>query len=199
MPYAAAAFALVLAAPSAASAQASTLGARIGLGLPFGDTAGNGPAVRDLTKSVVPIQIDLGLKLGKPVMIGAYLGYGFGQLADEADGRCGAADCSASVIRLGLQGAIHSEVSSGREIWAGVLFGWERLHFDAPSPDDVTANGWEFGLQGGFDFSSATSGFGPFVSLSVGQFGDLSGTDVSVGERKTHGTLQVGVRGYFKT
>jgi hypothetical protein len=191
----AAAVALALAAPSA-SALEPFLGARIGLGLPFGDIV-SGNDVRDVVSSVVPLQVEGGLRLGRPFSLGAYLSYGFGLLGDETDRACGAVDCSARIFRIGVQGAIHSDIGSGRDVWGGVLFGWERLGLDAPQ--DVTASGPELGVQGGFDFTGTRTGFGPFVSLTFGEFTSLEvgGRDAPVGDEKVHGTLLLGVRGYF--
>jgi hypothetical protein len=190
--------ALALAAPALAPAQAPFLGARIGYALPFGDVA-SGISIRDIVKSVVPIQVDAGFKLGRPWTLGAYLSYGFGQLAGDADRACGTADCSVSVIRLGVQAALHSEIRPEREVWAGVLAGWERLGLDAPGALEVTANGWELGLQGGLDLASRSAGFGPFASLGFSRYSsvDTGGSDPNLRDR-THLTMQVGVRGYFK-
>jgi hypothetical protein len=191
----AAALALALAA-SPASAAEPFLGARIGFGLPFGDIV-SGDDVREVISSVVPLQVDAGLRFGRPLSLAAYVSYGFGQLADETDRACGAADCSARILRIGLQAAIHSGVASGRDVWGGVLIGWERLGLDAPR--DLAASGPELGIQGGLDFTGTGTGFGPFVSLTFGEFSSLEvgGGDVPIGDETVHGTLLLGVRGYF--
>jgi hypothetical protein len=196
-PLTAAVAALALAVPAAASAQAPFLGLRIGYALPFGDVA-SGRSMRDVVKSDVPIQIDGGFRLD-PWTLAGYLSYGFGQLASEADRACGTADCSANVFRLGLQAALHSEIRPEREVWGGVFGGYERLDLDAPGSLDLTASGWELGLQGGFDFATRSTGFGPFAAFSFGRFTSLAvgGNDVDVPEA-THVTLQLGIRGYFK-
>ena len=189
---AAAVFAFALAAPSLASAQAPYAGARVGFGMPFGGIT-TGTSHRDLITSGVPLQLDGGFKLG-PVDVGAYFSFGFGQPAAECVG-----SCSANVVRAGVQGALHSEVRPGREVWAGVLAGWERTKLSATG-GDLSASGWEGGLQGGFDFASSTTGFGPFLSLTLGQFSDITvgGATGTISEKKFHGTFQAGVRGFFK-
>jgi hypothetical protein len=193
--FAAGALALAFAA-STASAADPFLGARIGFGLPFGEIA-SGTDLRDVVSSDVPLQVDAGLRFGHPLSLAAYLSYGFGQLADDADRACGSADCSARILRLGVQAAIHSGIGGSRDVWGGVVFGWERLALDAPT--DLTASGPELGIQGGLDFTGSGTGFGPYVSLTFGEFSSLEvgGRDVDVGDEKVHGTLLLGVRGYF--
>src|SRR6266545_5920922 len=186
----AAAFALALAAPSLASAQAPYVGGRVGYGMPFGEISAGAPQ-RDVISSGVPLQLDAGFKLG-PVDGGAYFSYGFAQ----PDSSCGGS-CSANVIRAGLQGSLHSEIRPGREVWAGVLAGYERMSVGG---GDASVSGWAGGLQGGFDFASSTTGFGPFMSLTVGQFSNVTedGASASITDKKFHGTFQLGVRGFFK-
>jgi hypothetical protein len=195
----AAALAVAVAAPLAASAQAPFLGLRIGYAIPFGNIVPQN-SIRDVQRSNVPVQIDGGYKFDQRWDLGAYLSYGFGQLADEAEDACGAADCSTNTFRFGIQGAAHFEVRPGREAWGGLLFGFERLDLDAPGTLDTTASGWEFGFQGGFDFATGSTGFGPFASLTWGRFENLArgGNDVSLPDKEIHTTFQLGVRGYFK-
>jgi hypothetical protein len=190
--FAAAALALALALPSLASAQSPILGGRIGFGVPTGDVM-TGTSHRDVITSDVPLQLDAGFKVG-PVDFGAYFSYGFATPDSDCPG-----SCSANVIRAGLQGALHSEIRPGREVWAGVLFGYERLKV-ANDDGDFSASGWEGGLQGGFDFASSTTGFGPFLSVTFGQFSDFtSGAGSgSIPDKKLHNTFQLGVRGFFK-
>jgi hypothetical protein len=190
--------ALALALPAAAGARDLYLGLRIGYALPFGDVA-SGTSIRDIMKSDVPLQVDAGFKLGKQWDVGAYTSYAWGQLAGATDTACGTADCSANVFRIGAQGSLHSEIRPEREAWFGALVGWERLDLNAPGSLDLTASGWEFGLQGGFDFSTRSTGFGPYTSLTFGRFTSISrgGSDVDV-SHATHATFQLGVRGYFK-
>jgi hypothetical protein len=186
-------------APLAARAQDAYLGLRIGLGLPFGNIAAQ-DAIRDVQQSHVPVQIDGGYIFDEHWSAGAYLSYAWGQLADEIDTACGAADCSTATFRFGIQGAGRFEIRPEREVWAGLLFGWERLDLDAPGALEATASGWEFGVQGGFDFASTSAGFGPYLSLAWGRFGDLErgGNDVSLPDKEIHTTLTLGIRGYFK-
>jgi hypothetical protein len=192
--------ALAFALPSAASAQAPYVGARVGYALPFGGVTTN-YGVRDYISSEVPLQIDAGFRLGRPVDLGLYFSYAFAQLPTKASDGCAAVgeSCSANVIRVGAQVNMHSEITRGRELWAGLLGGYERLGFGSGAAK-ASMSGFELGVQGGFDFAADSFGFGPFGSLTAGQFTSFSagGHDMDMPEKKFHGTFQVGVRGHFK-
>jgi hypothetical protein len=130
--------------------------------------------------------------------LGAYVSYGFAQLASEADRACGAASCSANVIRLGAQWTLHNELAADREVWGGILAGGERLDISAKgTPVDTTAYGAELGLEGGVDFARGRGRFGPFVSTTLGRFFSVSGTSVGFDRMRTHVALQLGLRGYL--
>src|SRR4051812_27714518 len=105
--FAAAALALALAAPSLATAQAPFAGFRIGYGFPNGNVVA-GTSQRDVIKSVVPLQLDLGWRLG-PVDFGGYLSYGFASPASACPG-----SCSANVMRLGVEGMLRAPLARER-------------------------------------------------------------------------------------
>jgi hypothetical protein len=191
-----AAFALALGAPSAAHAQAF-LGGRIGYAFPYGtalEIAGNSTSERDLVKSSVPLQVDAGLRLG-PIELGGYLSYGFATAGSRCSG-----SCSANEVRLGVQANLHSPLAREREVWAGVLLGWERLKISPSSGSDSTASGWQAGIQAGYDFAGSSFGFGPFGMLTAGQYDsfEVGNTSLSGFSKKIHGQFQIGVRGFFK-
>jgi opacity protein-like surface antigen len=190
------AFAVALATPSAAHAQAY-LGGRIGYAFPYGtalEVAGTRTSERDLVKSSIPLQADAGLRLG-PIEVGGYLSYGFATAGSQCTD-----SCSAKELRLGVQANLHSPLSHEREVWAGVLFGWERLKLSPGSGSDSTASGWQGGIQAGYDFAGSSFGFGPFGMLTVGQYDsfEIGNTSLSGFTKKLHGEFQVGVRGFFK-
>ncbi len=196
---AAALAAVALATPSGASAAQSSpyLGARIGYGFPYGTALSVGPdstSQRDLVKSSVPLQGDVGLRMG-PIDLGGYFSYGFAKAGSACTG-----SCSASHLRLGAQLALHAPIASEREVWGGVLFGWERLKLSPSSGGASTASGWEAGLQGGYDLAGSTFGFGPFVMLTAGQYDafERNGVEVPSFTEKLHGMFQLGVRGFFR-
>jgi hypothetical protein len=196
--FAGAAFALALAAaPSAASAQAAFLGFRIGYGFPYGtvyDAGGTSPDQTDLMKAVIPLQLDAGFRMG-PTELSGYFAYGFGKSPSGCAG-----SCSVSDLRLGAQAVLHAPLRAEREVWGGVLLGWQRTSLSPGSGGDSTASGWEGGLQGGYDFVNSTAGFGPFAQLTFGRYGSIeqSGTSFSGFDKTWHGTMLFGVRGHFR-
>lgn len=195
---AAAALALSLAAPSGASAHsAAYAGARIGYGFPYGTALSLGTestSQRDLVKSSVPLQGDLGLRIG-PIDLGGYFSYGFAKAGSACEG-----SCSANHVRLGAQLALHAPIASEREVWGGVLFGWERLKVSPSSGSASIASGWEAGLQGGYDLAGSSFGLGPFVMLTAGQYDSFerNGATVQGFTKKLHGMFQLGIRGFFQ-
>ncbi len=185
------------AAPSTASAQEPFLGFRIGYGFPNGtafDAGGTSMDQSDLIKSVIPLQLDLGFRTG-PAELSGYFSYGFATSPSGCPG-----SCSANVVRVGAQAVLHAALRSERELWAGVLLGWERTHLSPGSGGEANASGWEGGLQGGYDFTNSTAGFGPFIQLTTGKYNSIEqgGNSVSGFDRTWHGTVLLGVRGHFR-
>jgi hypothetical protein len=193
-----AALALALAAaPSAASAQEPFVGFRIGYGFPYGtafDFGGSSTNQTDLAKAVIPLQLDLGFRTG-PAELSGYFAYGFGKAPSDCPGSCSVYD-----VRIGAQAVLHAAMKAERELWGGVLFGWNRTHLSPGSGGDFTASGWEGGLEGGYDFVNSTAGFGPYLQLTTGRYSNLeqSGTSLSGFDRTWHGTVVLGVRGHFR-
>lgn len=201
-----AALIVAFAIPTAASAQIF-IGARLGYGFPWGkliDAPGPND-VKDLARGQVPIQLDLGLKLGKALAIGAYASYGFVLLDKDLKDACDAADqdCSAATLRFGAQANLHAENSPTTEFWGGVSLGYTQLKQQDTIVDEYTLSGFEGGLQGGFDFLLSPSfRFGPFASLTVAQFtkwddGTNDGDVEDFADTAMHGWFQVGVRGMW--
>jgi hypothetical protein len=188
--------------PSTASAQIFA-GARLGYGFPLGDVWQDA-ALKDMLKAQVPVTIDLGLKLGRALAVGAYASYGFGLLSKDSKDYCDAAnlDCSATVIRVGVQANLHAANSERTEFWGGVTAGYSRLG-TKEGGDEFILTGFEGGLQGGMDFISSPSlRIGPFASVTAGQYtkwddGSQSGDVADFADTTVHGWIQIGVRGLF--
>jgi hypothetical protein len=188
--------------PSAASAQ-FFLGARLGYGIPWGDIETSWP-VKDSLKSQIPIQVDAGLKLGQALAIGGYAGIGIGQPSNGWQDDCDFynSTCSATDFRFGAQVNLHAANTETTEFWGGVGLGYEQLRFKDSKGliTQLTFKGVEATLQGGFDFLLSPSfRFGPFASLSVGQFTNwATKTDSGkITDKELHGFLTIGVRGMF--
>lgn len=198
-----AALIVAFAIPTAASAQIF-IGARLGVGFPWGKIVDEPGAndLKDLAKAQVPVQLDLGLKLGKALALGAYASYGFVMLDDDLKDACDAAnwDCRAATLRFGVQANLHAENSATTEFWGGVTLGYTQVKYEEILVDEYTLSGFEGGLQGGFDFlASPAFRFGPFASLTVGQFNkwDDGTNDGEVDNTAMHGWFQIGIRGMW--
>ncbi|BDG02702.1 outer membrane beta-barrel protein [Anaeromyxobacter oryzae] len=185
-----------LAVPSLSHAQVS-LGLRLGFA-PVGGDAMKDLKMSDGIKSQIPIQLDAIYNLNKNVGLGGYFSYGLGQTASDA---CGTGvSCSASVMRLGVQGTYTLDPMGQATPWAGVGIGYEWAKVSGGG-ETLTLKGFEFlNLQVGADFAVAPQlAVGPYLGMSVGQYSDaeISGTSASIPDKSTHEWFQVGVRGKF--
>jgi hypothetical protein len=175
--------------PLASQAQFS-LGARIGYAPAMGDYVKDAP-MSDGVKSQIPIQLDALYSFTPAFAAGAYLSYGFAQL----EGDC--ADCSASDLRLGIQGTYaFNSVSQQFVPWLGAGIGYEIASVDNGA-GSVDTSGWELlNLQGGADYKVGEKfSVGPYVLFSIGQYSSIEGNDIA--EKGTHEWLGFGVRGKF--
>ena len=198
--------AAALALPAQAGAQVS-LGLRLGWAAAMGD-AEKGGKLSDGVKSQIPIQLDATYQLTPSFSLGGYASYGFGQLGGEFDQLCDAADCSARVVRLGVQG-IYSFAPMGQlRPFAGVGAGyeWGSLTAEAGGQEaSVSYRGFELlNLTAGADYLvSPQLAIGPYVGFSVGRYSDTSvdtGTmEISseIDQKAMHEWLQFGIRGRF--
>lgn len=198
---AAAALLVTTALPSAASAQIF-LGVRGGYAIPWGDVMTSRP-LSDTVKSQLPVQLDLGLKLGKALGVGAYASYGLAQRSAAWRRECDArgSDCSAATLRIGAQLDLHAENTASSELWGGVAAGYEELRTRDPNGlvPEVAFKGYDATLQGGFDLLvSPEVRIGPFVSVTVGRFDRVkAAAEAEITSKELHGWLQLGVRGMF--
>jgi hypothetical protein len=218
----------VLLLPGLASAQVS-LGLRAGYALPFGDAyeqSGLGTFKQsELTKGVLPLQLDATWRFNPSFTAGLYLSYGFGQIGTKLKELCATSGSSCkdpSIIRYGAQGAYTFEATGKLEPWLGLAIGVEQASFGVKNfvygtipgtPPTVlaadldgTLRGWEAGVEGGADYRVSPSfAIGPLLSFSVGQYtvqhitlagqGTVAGGGVDTA--KTHEWLTLGVRGRF--
>lgn len=196
-----AALAFVTALPTLASAQVF-VGVRAAYALPWGDVMTTWP-MKDSFKSQIPLTLDLGLKLGPALAVGAYASYGFVQPSSSWKADCTAtgSTCSAADVRVGAQVNLHAVNNESSELWGGVGAGYEQLRAKDSKGlvADVTFKGYDATLQGGIDFLvSPTFRVGPFASVTVGQFTKVAAaTEASVTNKEMHGWFQFGLRGMF--
>jgi hypothetical protein len=194
-----------VAVPTVSSAQLQ-LGARLGYAIAGGDFAKD-RKMSDGVKSQVPLQVDAAWRFTKELAVGAYFSYGFAQLASQA---CpSGADCSASDIRLGVQGFFtFADLDSFVIPWIGLGTGWERGHYEISgggATTKTTFTGWEYlNLQVGGDMKASPQfSFGPYFMFTVGQFdkakveSPLLNTDGSISDKANHQWYHFGVRGKF--
>lgn len=139
------------------------------------------------------------------VFIGLYAQYGFASINDCSDG----VSCSATDIRLGLQGQYHFLPGRPVDPWLGLGAGYEWLSDSRTGGGSTIKDSIQgiefFNLQGGADFK-VTGGFtlGPFASVSFGQYssatlgGDgIAETNLSLKDKTSHEWILFGVKGSF--
>jgi hypothetical protein len=198
-----AALLLTAVVPSTASAGVF-VGLRAGYALPFGDVEGGAP-LADQYEAMIPITLDLGLKLGKALAVGAYGGFGIGRLAGTNDcaATAGATGCRASQLRGGVQLNLHASNSEKSEFWGGVAAGFTQL-WDTGTPGtgdlDVKTFGLEASLQGGLDLVASPSfRIGLYAAATAGQFTQTNDgiTRTEIADKAFHFWLQAGVRGLY--
>ena len=213
-----AAAAAALLAPTASQAQLS-LGARLGYAIPMGDafkdpSDGSKEKLSDGVKGAIPIQLDAAYKLSPHLAVGAYFSYGFG-LVNESKAMGGGicdqsgVDCSAKVIRLGVQATWTMTYLSKTFVpWASAGAGWEWASLDAEAGGvsaSYSLSGPEFlNLQLGADYRVAEkASVGPYLGLALAQYSKAEVDVPGFGsgemdiDKTLHQWLGFGVRGTF--
>lgn len=191
------------------------VGLRLGVGFPLGHegmVAGgtSNDKLSDDIKAIIPIALDAGYRFNPNVYAGLLLQYGFGIVNANSSNSCGdpGVSCSGSDLRLGVDLHFHFAPGQSFDPWLGVGAGYEWLFLDVTaggSEANLTATGFEFGnVQLGGDIPIAPNfAIGPFVSLSFGQYGNVSvsggGTsmDMPITGKSFHEWLELGVRGVY--
>jgi Outer membrane protein beta-barrel domain len=214
----------VCATTQRAEADGFELGARTGYGIPLGKIDGDSD-MSDGIKGMIPLQLDVGYRLNRAFSLGGYVMYGVGFVGDQTSQACEraravpgvSASCSARDLRLGLQVQYHFLPGKDLDPWLGAGFGYEWLTFafdisGGGQQQDVssTGKGFEFiNLQGGLDFKVAPGlALGPYLSLSVAQYGSASSScsgnacssaqeTLDIPNKAAHQWLLLGVRGTF--
>ncbi len=203
--------AALLLVPAASRAQVQ-LGARLGYAFGMGDVGGDSGGtlhMSDWTKSHVPVQVDVLFKVAPGLRIGPYFSYGWAQTGGDLKDACdlSGVDCTASIMRLGVEATFTVPQPGPFAPWFGAGFGyeWSKVHISFPGGSgDMKARGFEFlNLQVGGDFKPAPRfRIGPFAQLSFAQYSTVDTTGDGVGPsdiptKKFHEWFQIGVRGAF--
>lgn len=178
------------------------LGLRLGYMLPMGEFA-KGSKMSDGVSGGIPVWLDLGYMVTPNIMVGLYAQYAYLMVKDCPSG----ADCSASDIRVGLQGQYHLSPGESMNPWFGLGIGYEMINTKAEAGGvSVEGNykGLEFAnLQAGADFKVGDSlAVGPFLSFSIGQYSSGEVTVPGAGtvegditDKAMHQWLTIGVKG----
>ncbi len=186
---------VVVAMPSRADDSGVTLALRSGFNVPMGNISGDpGASLSDLTSGTVPIWIDAGYRFNKSILAGAYFQYGFSSLKNCTG------SCSASNIRLGIEGIYNFMPDAVFAPWAGLGIGYEVMNVSVGSVD-TSIKGFEFlNLQVGGDYRvSPMFSVGPFVALSLAKYSTISQGSISgdILNTSAHEWLQLGLKGTF--
>lgn len=147
---------------------------RIGLDVPSG-RAFTGMPLEDLFEPQLGVMGELGVRVNPNVVLGGYLGFGFGSAGERFDGWCGGSDCGAYSFRIGFMGQYVFAPYANVTPWLGYGFGFTA---SVASGDD---RGFEFSYSyAGFDLArlmagidlrpSGRVGIGFYVDYSVGVY-----------------------------
>ncbi len=177
-----------------------TFAARLAYAPALGDVAAHVP-MSEAMRSQIPLQLDALWRFGD-LAAGVYAAYGLGQVPASA---CAGGDCSASDVRVGVQGLLALEPRSGVVPWVGAGVGYEWATERRARADTRTT--WSFrGLdalvQGGAEWNVAGRfSAGPFAALALGRYAhvaldtpDASGS-ADIPSKGFHAWILVGVRG----
>jgi hypothetical protein len=178
-------------------------GARLGYALPFGNTVAE-TKLSDALSGAVPLVLEAGYRINGNVTIGGLFQYAVAQIKNCDPG----ADCSASVVRLGIEAIYNFNLEGSFTPWLGLGTGYEWLGASESAGGQtlsVGLHGFEFvTAHVGGDFRlSPRFNLGPFVSFSVGEYGtataEMGGMSASqdIPDKKMHQWLQMGIRGKF--
>lgn len=192
-------------------------GARVNLAIPMGKSA-EGINLSDYAATQGGFWFEGGYKVHPSILVGAFLGLGFGGMGDANSVATISCDqegvsCAAMDLRIGLQGTYTFMLDGLIQPWAGLGFGYEVLQFSLEHGDShLTESGVGaelLMLQGGVDFNLNAVTVGPFLAFTLGRYtsGSVScegsncsspgTTSYDVESPTVHSWFQIGVRGTF--
>jgi hypothetical protein len=205
-------------APEKAGARGSgiSLAVRAGYAVPLGQAQQN-DNLSDEVSGMIPFWFDAGYLFNPSFFVGLYFQYAPAITTTKTlSGACNGpglssgteASCSAHDIRFGGEFHYHIAPKGPFDPWLGVGFGYEWATETISSNGksvSQSGNGYEFiNLQAGGDIKTKSGiGFGPFLALTVSQFGNYSdssggtSTSGSITDKTLHEWFFLGVRGVF--
>ena len=193
--------------PPEPAAGTFSLGLRLGYASGQGNVA-NETNMGEWISAQIPVQLDLLVRVGTKLSIGAYGAYGFGRAGSDVSQLCDrpAAQCHLMVIRAGVQAEWAFDAPrAGPWIAAGAGYEWNSFHTEdgtATGAQDVFYRGLEwFNLAVGNEWRPSPSFFiGPFLMASGGAYDQVHHRIAGVSSnapasRVFHSWFQVGLRG----
>ena len=181
------------------------LGVRVGYGLPLGSAAQNSNW-SDAIKGMIPFWADLGYRIDPNWYVGGFFQFGLGFVPSNL---CATGlSCSENDLRFGLNVHYHFLPAETFDPWIGLGGGYEIWNYSVSAAGlsgSAQLKGFEFGnAQLGLDHKfSPTFAVGPFVTFTIAQFNDSSGSVLgisasgSIGNKAIHEWLIFGLRGVF--
>ena len=155
--------------------------------------------------------LEVGYRLNANFTVAALFQYGFAQINSGGPIDCSGTpgiDCSASIMRLGIEAIYNLNLAAPLTPWVGIGTGYEWFSYSVSGggqSGSVGARGFEFvTLHAGGDYFAAPNfAIGPFLSFSLAQYANVSGEapgmsiDMEITDKSMHQWLQMGVRGRF--
>jgi PEGA domain len=184
---------------------------RVGVSLPLGTAVSgdqspqflNGAtSLVDYASFLVPIGVDVGVRIGGVVFVGGYFQYGLlgspnGQFCTGPPPTNTQLSCSSSTVRVGGEILIHPLGNAPVDPWFGVGSGFEWLTLsESTNTVNASFSGFEFfNLQLGIDFAlGSVVRLGPYASFSMGSYTSFSPQPTAGTDSATHEWLTFGVR-----
>jgi hypothetical protein len=176
------------------------LGVRLGYAIPMGDILQDA-SIGDLMSGAIPVIIEGAYRATPNFSIGALFQGAFAQTKNCDPG----ASCSATIYRFGVEGIYTARGDGTFDPWFGLGVGYEQMNLSVSSggtSNDLDVHGFDATLQAGGEHRVGPQvAIGPFVSLSIGQYGTLSSggqsADIPGDATRMHEWLQFGARGTF--
>jgi hypothetical protein len=141
----------------------------------------------DLASGAVPVGLELAARAGQTT-VGVLVEYGRALVADCP----GAASCSGSVVRAGLEVLYRFTSVPGGSGWLGGGLGWEGTRITRAGRTTRYDALELLNLQAGRDFAVGSARLGPFLAITFAQAMQQDGKDLE--QKSPHAWVQAGIR-----